>query len=185
MRDDGGPSGGSGVTPNGFIRKTGSEGPRRIARPAPLGNPGAERSRPAIPVMVTGRNQAGPLAAGAEPTPQKVHHAKAKAEASQGMTDAAEGSRETALYRSYRDQRIPLEIVCFDGIVIHGYLKAWERFNLIVQTPDGEMLIMKHGIIRILPRAFRPTAPRAPQAEELSDTGEDGGESVPGGPWAP
>lgn len=86
---------------------------------------------------------------------QKVHHAKAKAEASQGITDATEGSRETALYRSYRDLKIPLEIVCFDGIVIRGYLKAWERFNLIVQTVDGEMLIMKHGIIRILPRAFR------------------------------
>lgn len=182
MPDDGRFVGDSG---NRFIRRSDSEAPRGIVR-APTT---AGERRPAAPLrparlarLSTGETPPG--AADAGPEPQKVLHAKAKAQASQGITDATEGSREAALYRSYRDQRIPLEIVCFDGIVIRGYLKAWERFNLMVQTPDGEMLIMKHGIIRILPRAFRPATAVAAEDGMPRDEGEDRSTDLPG-TWGP
>jgi sRNA-binding regulator protein Hfq len=62
---------------------------------------------------------------------------------------------EASLFEGYRDQRVPLEIVCFDGILVHGYLRAWERYSLLVDTPEGEVLLMKHGIIRIGARPER------------------------------
>lgn len=150
MPDARGP--GTGGRPGGFIRRPAGVGVGGVVRTGR--GPARRAANTAVPPPADagGEGLAGTPAAG------KVHHAAAKALASQGMTDSGEGSRETALYRSYRDLRIPLEIVCFDGIVIHGYLKAWERYSLMVQTAEGEMLIMKHGIIRILPKAPRPPA---------------------------
>lgn len=72
---------------------------------------------------------------------------------------AAAGRFEAALFEDYRDRRVPLEIVCFDGIVVHGFLRAWERYSLLVDTADGEILLMKHGVIRMGPRAVRSAAP--------------------------
>ena len=66
---------------------------------------------------------------------------------------------ETDLFESYRDHRVPLEVVCFDDIVLHGYLRAWERYSLLLDTAEGETLVMKHGIIRMGPRVQRPQAP--------------------------
>jgi sRNA-binding regulator protein Hfq len=157
---------GTGGRGGGFIRRPAGAGVGGVVRTGrgPARRPPNGRVRPpAAP-----EEAATPAAA-----PAKVHHAAAKALASQGMTDSGEGSRETALYRSYRDLRIPLEIVCFDGIVIHGYLKAWERYSLMVQTGEGEMLIMKHGIIRILPKA-----PRPPAATPQSVTAKGGGRTA-------
>lgn len=74
-------------------------------------------------------------------------------------TAAAAGRWEAALFEEYRDRRVPLEIVCFDGIVVHGFLRAWERYSLLVDTADGEILLMKHGVIRMGPRAVRSAAP--------------------------
>ncbi len=66
---------------------------------------------------------------------------------------------EALLFEGYRDQRVALEIVCFDGIVIQGYLRAWERYSLLVDTPEGEVLVMKHGVIRVGPRRVRSASP--------------------------
>lgn len=63
---------------------------------------------------------------------------------------------EAELFESYRDHRVPLEVVCFDDIVLYGYLRAWERYSFLLDTPDGETLVMKHGVIRMGPRATRP-----------------------------
>jgi sRNA-binding regulator protein Hfq len=101
--------------------------------------------------------------------------------APQGTPAQREGGHwETALFETYRDQRVPLEIVCFDGIVIQGYLRAWERYTFLVDTPQGQILLMKHGVIRMGPRfaASRPSpgregavrvapAPRGGPGEEL------------------
>jgi sRNA-binding regulator protein Hfq len=72
-----------------------------------------------------------------------------------GAATAAATRWEAALFEGYRDRRVPLEIVCFDGIVIHGYLRAWERYSLLVDTEDGEILLMKHGVIRMGARRTR------------------------------
>lgn len=84
----------------------------------------------------------------------------------EGEGDAGPTRRwEAALFEAYRDHRVPLEVVCFDDIVVHGYLRAWERYSLLIDTPDGETLVMKHGVIRMGPRSNRAeAAARAPTA---------------------
>ena len=75
---------------------------------------------------------------------------------------------ESELFESYRDHRVPLEVVCFDDIVLHGYLRAWERYSFLLDTPDGETLVMKHGIIRMGPRVSRPEAGARPPSASVA-----------------
>jgi sRNA-binding regulator protein Hfq len=82
--------------------------------------------------------------------------ARAAATPAAAQAQARDGGHfETALFETYRDRRVPLEIVCFDGIVVHGYLRAWERYSFLVDTPEGEVMVMKHGVIRLGPRPAR------------------------------
>jgi sRNA-binding regulator protein Hfq len=69
---------------------------------------------------------------------------------------------ESRLWEEFRQGRVPLEVVCFDGIVLTGYLLAWEKYTILLQTPEGKSLIMKHGIIRVTPRGVS----RSPAREE-------------------
>jgi|GEM_PF-5141309 len=83
-----------------------------------------------------------------------------------GETDAGASGRhfENVLFEDWRDHRVLLEIVCFDQLVLEGYLRAWERYSLLVETTEGATLVMKHGVIRIRPRPARPATRRAPGA---------------------
>ncbi|MCL4426608.1 MAG: RNA chaperone Hfq [Firmicutes bacterium] len=47
--------------------------------------------------------------------------------------------------------RTRLRLVCFEGLVVEGYLKRTDTYGLLVETEEGEELIFKHGVIGILP----------------------------------
>jgi sRNA-binding regulator protein Hfq len=76
----------------------------------------------------------------------------------EGSGDNAKQKMEVSILEGWRSSRAPLELECLDGVVIHGLLRGYDKYSLWVSTSDGDMLVYKHGVLRLRPRL--PAAPR-------------------------
>ncbi len=46
-----------------------------------------------------------------------------------------------------------LEVRCLDGEILRGRLISFDTFSLVLQTAEESILVFKHGVVTIRPRA--------------------------------
>lgn len=91
------------------------------------------------------------------------------------------------LLNNLRRARVPVEVLCFGGIVLTGVLRQFDTFSLILDTPDGEVLVFKHGVItlRQRPGTAAPPTDGPPGASAVppaipADAGAHPAQAAPG-----
>jgi len=73
-------------------------------------------------------------------------------------------------------EKTPLRIICFEGLVVEGILKRTDTYGLLVETEGGEELLFKHGVIGIRPLPKTGRVLRTVSEEPEAEMGEKGTE---------
>lgn len=60
-------------------------------------------------------------------------------------------SPTTKLLRSWKGKKLTVRLVSDDHQPIHATLSEWDRFNLVVESPEwGMVLLPKHSILYVM-----------------------------------
>ena len=49
-----------------------------------------------------------------------------------------------------------MELQCLDGVLLRGRLTHFDTYALVLETPEGSILVYKHAVSRIRPVVVTP-----------------------------
>lgn len=84
-----------------------------------------------------------------------------------GSGDVSKQRLETNILEEWRTARVPLEVQCFDGLLVCGILGGYDKYSLLLSTSDGDLLLYKHGVMRVRPRPMPRSGAQTGGGREL------------------